>query len=298
MFLIFIFILCGLVAILKYDRLVNFYNYIIHDEPYVNRTFHFSRSILSHNDPIFNKVRYSRYLDDSRGQFPNFLLPISEQLAIKPSKQGLISYDLFLKKYLQIINSSDQINNNIPDQVAFKIMGLLNVYFNKNQNKIRLPLERFFLSEKDYRSEDFVYLVVNEKTGCGETGEAMVSLLRGAGFKARLLRFSGKSNPVMANHIIPEFYSEEHKRWVMLEPMLNASPKFNAKNISAMEMLALPSSITDMNKLWRKAGSNKDFYYKKGVMWFNQKGIITNYYYFSGSDQSLADLKSSVIHGP
>jgi hypothetical protein len=283
----------GLLVFFKYDRLINFYRYVIYDEPYVNRTFQFSRNVLSFDNSIFNKVRYSRKLDDSRGHFPNFLLPLSQQLTVKTSEQGLISYKYFLERYLHIINSHKRTDKNISDKIAFQIMKLVNEYFEKNQKKTRLPLEKSFLSEKDYRSEDFVYYVVNEKTGCGETGEAMVSLLRGAGFKARLLRFSGKPNVVMANHIIPEFYSENNKRWIMLEPMLNASPRINIDNISAMEMLASTSSITEMNKLWKS-----EFYYKKGVMWFNQKGLITNYYYFSGSTKSLKTLNVSINHGP
>ena len=35
-----------------------------------------------------------------------------------------------------------------------------------------------------------------------------------------------------------------------------------------------------------------------GLMWFNKKGLFTNFYYFSGSEKKLQSLKISVIHGP
>ena len=155
----------------------------------------------------------------------------------------------------------------------------LNEAFLKNEHKKRFNLGKFFLSEKDYRSEDFIYFVINEKTGCGETGEAMVSLLRGAGFKARLLRYSHSHNPIMANHIFPEFYSFEKKKWIMLEPMINFSPSINDTHVSAIEMINSSTSLLKINESWKNAGAEKDFYNKNGLIWFNKKGIITNFYY-------------------
>lgn len=285
----------GTVAVVKYDRLLNFYRYVIYDEPYVNRTFHFSRNVLSINDPTFNKVRFSRELDDRRGHFPNFLLPHSKQLTVKTSERGLAAYGSFLERYHQITNSHEGPDAIKPDRLAFQIMELVNEYYEKNlKNYRRNNLHDAFLYEPDYRAEDFVYYLVNERTGCGEVGESTVALLRGAGFKARLLRFSIQPNPIMANHVLPEFYSEEHGRWIMLEPMINASPKGKAGNISAMEMMATPSSIADMNRLWE--GELK--YSQNGVVWFNQRGPQTSFYYFSGSDQSSESLKRSLVHGP
>ena len=298
LFVIFSFIILftggGYITFYKYDRLENLYQYFVHDKPYINRTFYFVRNILFFNDPQFNQVRYSNSLDDSRGHFPNFKIPISQQLTIKTSKQGLVSYGSFINKYNKIVNSY----RNTPDKLAFEIMEIVNENFKKNQKKIRLDLGKNFLSEADYRSEDFVYFVVNEKTGCGETGEAMVSLLRGAGFKARLLRYSLKHNPIMANHILPEFYSKEHKRWIMLEPMINSSPLIKNKHVSAMEMLTSQSSLANMNQLWKASGSHKNFYNKEGLMWFNKKGPSTNFYYFSGVEKNLQSLKLSVNHQP
>ena len=288
----------GYISLYKFDRLKNFYRYLIHDEPYVNRTFYFKRNILFFDDPQFNEVRYNRDLDDSRGHFPNFQIPAPQQLTIKTSEQGLILYESFINKYNKIISLYKMTNKKIPDKLAFEIMEILNEAFKKNQKKIRLNIGKNFLSEKDYRSEDFIYFVVNEKTGCGETAEAMVSLLRGAGFKARLLRYSHNHKPVMANHMVPEFYSMENKRWIMLEPMLNTSPIIKNKHISAMEMLTTPVALKNINQMWKIAGSHKEFYNEEGLMWFNKKGLFTNFYYFSGSEKKLQNLTISVIHGP
>ena len=298
-----IFCLGGLVAVVKYDRLINLYRYVIYDEPYVNRTFHFSYNILSINDPTFNKVRFNQELDDSRGHFPDFLLPHSKQLTVKTSDLGLTAYGSFLDRYHQITNSHEDPETNLPDKLAFQIMGLVNELYERNLKKMRLNLSDSFQSEPDYRAEDFVYYLVNERTGCGEVAESTVALLRGAGFKARLLRLSLQPNPVMANHAFPEFYSEEHERWIMLEPMINASPRGKENNISAMEMMAEPSFREDMNQLWKAATGDEpeDYdleYPQSGVVWFNQKGPQTNMYYFSGSDQSSESLKHSLVHGP
>ena len=298
---IIVFIVCvgSLVAVVKYDRLINLYRYVIYDEPYVNRTFHISRNILSFNDPTFNKVIFNKEFDDSRGHFPNFRLPYSKQLTVKTSESGLTAYGSFLDKYHQIIKSHEDPKTNLPDLLAFQIIGLVNKEYVRNLKKKRLPLGDSFQSEPDYRAEDFVYYLVNERTGCGEVAESTVALLRGAGFKARLLRMSSQPNYIMANHNFPEFYSEENKRWIMLEPMINASARKN-NNISAMEMMMDPSSREDMNQLWREEATRSEYleYPQNGVIWFNKKGPITNFYYFSGSDQSSESMKRSLVHGP
>ena len=41
-----------------------------------------------------------------------------------------------------------------------------------------------------------------------------------------------------------------------------------------------------------------DFYNKNGLIWFNKKGIITNFYYSSGSNDILEKLKHGINHGP
>ena len=63
----------------------------------------------------------------------------------------------------------------------------------------------------------------------------------------------------MANYIFAEFYSKEKKRWIMLEPMINYSPKINNYNISGMEMINSKESLLDINKIWKKAEGHKNF---------------------------------------
>ena len=95
----------------------------------------------------------------------------------------------------------------------------------------------------------------------------------------------------MANHIFAEFYSNEKKRWIMLDPMINYSPKINNFNISGMEMINSKESLLNINKIWEKAEGHKEFYNRNGLIWFNKKGIITNFYYTSGSNDTLKYLE-------
>ncbi len=277
-----------MVATLKHDRLANLYRYAVFGEPYVNRTLSTAHHVVSQTDALFGELAEKADYDDRRGHMPSFDLPVAEQVSLSPTAAGMGAYEDFLKQYSEIAGS--QSTAYPADRQAFAIMALVNGYFRKNLSNDRQVSDDVFANEQDYRAEDFVYYLVNAQTACGSVGEATVALLRGAGFKARLLRFSRGWRKLTANHIFPEFYSAEQARWVMLDPMINASPKDMSGGLSAMEMMADPNARKYMNRIW-DGGME---YTGDGIVWFDRKGPLTDIFYFSGDVDTRTKLGKSV----
>ncbi len=282
------FSLVAVAVVMQRQRVANLYRFVVFDEPYINRTLNTSRRVVSQTDAVFDQIARNADFDDRRGHIPAFDLPLSEQVSLTPTATGLAAYKGFLERYSAIIDTAP--GKYPSDQRAFDIMGLVNGYYRANLSNKRTVADSVFANEKDYRAEDFVYYLVNAQTACGTVGEATVALMRNAGFKARLLRFSRDWKPVTANHIFPEFYSAEQSRWVMLDPMINASPKNASGGLSAMEMMADPTARETMNRIWN--GGMK--YTDDGIVWFDRKGPLTDIYYFSDDPATRTKLGKSI----
>lgn len=281
----------------KRDRINNFYRYLKYDEPYVNRSLLILRHLMEYGDKNFEMVVFNRNLQDNRGHFPNFFYKIDKQLTVDANPSGINEYREFLRKYQSLISDPGLVHN---DEGALAIMNLVYYYHKKNYLKERKDLPASFISEPDYRAEDFVYYLVNEMTGCGEVAEATVALLRGAGYQARVVRLSHDPDGLVANHVFPEFYSEKQGKWVMMEPMINQFAGPVGFNLSSFEMMASEIDRQSMNNAW--AEEYRDItdepleYRKDYVIWFDKRGVVTNFYYFSSSPITNEILSNKIVH--
>lgn len=286
----------AVVVVFKFDRFTNFYYYVFHGGPYVNRVFQKSHKIISKDEVLFRKLVYSSDYRDRRGHLPDFSLDFEDQVTAPATSAEKERYLEFVEKYFLIIAGSRGASEPPQDDVAFSIMGLVNEYFMRNRSSKRGDVNQsVFLEESSYRAEDFVFYLVNATTYCGTVGEATVALLRYVGFKTRLMRISNSPAPV-ANHVFVEFYSDEQRRWVMLDPMINASPKAGGTNLRIFEILDRPDVTAELNRRWG-AANLYDFtvYGPRKVVFYDIRGLVMRLFYYSPDVEIRRQLRQNLL---
>lgn len=287
------------VAVVKFDRFANAYYYVFYGGPYVNRVFQTSYNVVSRDDPLFRKLVYDSDFRDRRGHMPDFALPFEKQVTVSATPTEKAEYLRFLEKYFRILKTKVDASGSPGDAMAFAIMGLSYEYFRRNRadnaaNKF--DFEKVFAVEASYRAEDFVYYLVNAFTACGTVGEATVALLRYAGFRTRLIRISIKPDPPTASHVFLEFYSNDQQRWVMLDPMINTSPRTAENSLSVFEILDRPEISSLMNKRWQVLHEyNFPIYKSERVAWYVVRGPVSRIYYYSADPEVRGKLRKNLL---
>ncbi len=289
-------IVAAFVFVYKFERFENFYYYTFHHGTYVNRTFKTNHHVFSKSDKLFKKIIFDKNFDDRRGHNPNFGLQVRDQITVSATELEIEKYKKFLEKYFRIIGFPRKHRKNMSDKVAFAVMNLAHQYYStnkKNLNIKRRPRLGFGSEELNYRAEDHVFYVVNAQTACGDMGSALVALLRFAGFNVRLMRVSNEPHPIAASHVFLEFYSDEQRRWVMLDPQINFSPKDDKGNLSAFEMVNKDEIAKLAIDKWKESGEYfGPVYDKNRVIWYSVGGPVMNIYYHAVDQKYREALKA------
>lgn len=274
-------------AVLYFDRVVNAYQYVFEGGTYLNRAFRTVGYVVSKDDPIYRDLVFDSSYDDRRGHQPDFTLPFKRQVTVSASSEQRSAYLGFIDRYKAVLGRFRAGSSPRPDATAFSIMNIVHEQYIRNGRNTVEPDEDTFENELSYRAEDFVFYLVNAKTACGTVGEATVALLRYAGYKARLLRIANSPTSLVANHVFPEFYSEKQRRWVMLDPMINASPRGAEGSLSAFELMDRPNEVRRINRLWGRVGEY-DFtlYGPRKVVWYNIRGPVMRLYYYASDPET------------
>ena len=178
-------------------------------------------------------------------------------------------------------------------------MSLVNAKFTSNrviQRPISKADENDIFADLDHHSEYFIWYLANRRTACGTVAEATLALLRKAGFKTRLFGIANSYRNIVYNHVFLEYYSDDQKKWVMMDPMINAIPRSSNRDLSVLEMLADRTARERMNTLWWKLGDYKDQFGSKvyrpdRVVFFNNAGALKKTYYFTPDEKISLELK-------
>lgn len=284
------------VVVVKFDRFANAYYYVFYGGPYVNRAFQKSNHVVVRDDPLFQKLVYDRNFRDRRGHLPDFSLAFEKQVTVFATPTEKSAYLRFMDKYFRILKTAVNAPAAPKDALAFAIMGLSNEYFVQNQRSKKKDVNLgVFSNETSYRAEDFVFFLVNATAYCGMVGEATVALLRYVGFKTRLIRLSNSVEPV-ANHVFVEFYSNDQRRWVMLDPMINASPKAGGTSLSVFEILDRPDITAELNRRWG-ASNVYDFsvYGPRKVVFYDIRGPHMRLFYYTADPEIRSKLRTNLL---
>tara|TARA_B100000686_G_C16680837_1_gene911853 strand:- start:303 stop:1142 length:840 start_codon:yes stop_codon:yes gene_type:complete len=272
---------------LKQHHVKNLYGYIFENGPYINRVFVTHHHVVSSDDPLFIRLVSDASFEDRRGNYPDFDQSLSRQLNLPSNRAERARYKQFIDRYRNI-----SAKYNDRDLLARAINKLA---FDQNEaNKHGKPFDPTItdnLSEKDRRIEDVILGFANYYSSCGTISETIVALLRGIGFRTRLVRVAHKPDKIVANHVFVEYYSNNFKKWVMLDPLENFAPRERYIPLSAFEFF----STRDREAILRDSGIKSYPYASEtDILWFNRNGPIRDIFYYTWSRDVRRKLVASL----
>lgn len=263
------------------DNLVGYYDYFFHDGPYVGSRLA-KIPVLVKDDDFFRTLAEDAGYEDYRRSPPHFNRPLEQQVTAPHTPAEVEAYGAFLASYQDDIAST---NGKRTDALAFKIVERVHKAYVQNTTNSRL-IEDGYLGSRNSRAEEYVFFLVNAQTFCGTVGESAVALLRNAGFKARMVILSDQAERLEVNHVFAEFFSEESRHWIMIDPMVGFVPSLNGRYLSAFEFLRTPEAVLAANLAWEEIN------YRTGaVMWFDRWGPIRYQYYYTADKAAREHLK-------
>ena len=281
--------------------LANVVNYLLFDGPYLSRTIYYSAVALNPSSSDLLEIISKPDYEDRHW----FRLDISGAIgalkAIGNVDPKLIeNMQIFSTDFQSIKDQFQGPNTSQSDDLANAIVALVNRYYLQHKNAPGNNNARELLTWP-FHAENHLINVASTGTACGTTAEATLALLRDAGFKTRLLGISNFPKRMVFNHVFLEYYSFKNKKWVMVDPMINAIAKDGGRLLSTFEMLQNKKTRNVFNHKWAQNGEyakiadNNEVYRPQTIAFFsNQFGPIMSTYYFAVDPDTVAQVKSRV----
>jgi len=260
--------------IMKKDALTMYKLYIFNDGPYMGRIFFNERENLNTNivlkKNIINKEIYAQRFLVAVDLKKEYFGPLN----YKFKKTEIENYQTLINEFLLILESNIKKNT---DSLALEINYLVHKYHKKNKHKPSINLSQNFKIPMKSNPKDYLFLLSNSKTGCGETAAALEILLRNAGFKTRHIIYSDSKTKIQNNHNTIEFFSKELQKWVYLEPLVNfpAQDKINLKR-SIFELTYDDELLKKINSLF-----GDEIFTSDGAFFFDINGIKSKNFFYN-----------------
>lgn len=253
-----------------------FGGFLFDGAPYLGPAATLRRIVVEAGDELFHRIASDPGFDDRRGHLPAFTRSPAAQLSLHPDAEGLARYTAALAAYEPLRMAGDR-----SDVLAGRIGSLVHALFQGNTKSERAVDDAVFAVERHYRAEDFAYFLASARTACGTVGEATVTLLRGAGFRARLVRIADNPAAVAASHVLAEYYSGQSKRWRLIDPMIDAVGAG-----SLFETLGDARAAAALNERW-----GSEVYGPAKVGWFDRRGPVMDIYYHCPAAEAAQVLR-------
>lgn len=208
-------IVAGVMVVTK-GRPVAFVDHVFYDGAYMGNSISTNRVVVDDDETLTKLLRDPAY-EDFRRVHPDFGRPVTEQINVPGTDPELKRYAAFIRTFKEMIAED---GGKRSDATATRIVRLVSRSYRSRLGGPR-KIDDNALGRIRIRPENYVFYLVNAETACGTVAESSVALFRAAGYRARLVTLAHKPSRIEANHVLAEFFSEEQKRWIMIDPTVD-----------------------------------------------------------------------------
>ncbi len=269
----------GTLLVLSKGQVIGFAKHFVADGAYPGSSVSKSRELVGDDELLRRIVREEKY-QDYRRRHPDFSIPVEEQITAPHSPADIASYQGFLGRFQSIIREH---RNGRTDNKARAIIALVYEAYSRNKQSDR-EIDEGVLGGIKSGPEDYLFYLVNARTECGTVSEATVALMRDAGFKTRLVLLSQRPDPIEANHVFAEYFSEQQKRWVIVDPLVG----FVGRD-SAFELL----NDRELSRMLNTRHKD-DVYTSNSVIWFDRRGLFRKIFYYTPSEEARRTVGEAI----
>tara|TARA_E500000331_G_scaffold340968_1_gene372840 strand:- start:176 stop:1138 length:963 start_codon:yes stop_codon:yes gene_type:complete len=286
----------------KWSSFVNVVDYLFMNGPYLSRTLIYSAEVLGPASRELAEIIYKNQYEDRHWYRVN----LRKANAALRSKTGIEAkviknFQIFIKAYLKIRDSYQGADAITEDVAVKKVVALVNKFYQKHK-RASVPHDPQTFLNWPFHGENHLIKVAATTTACGITAEATLTLLRDLGFQTRLLGVANSAEKIVFNHVLLEYYSNQHKKWIMLDPMVGDIAGNSEASLSAIEMIQSVQARQKLNEKWSQNGNSplgkvnfNPVYKSESIIFFSRDlGPFKETFYYANSERIRERVKERV----
>lgn len=224
---------------------------------------------------------------DYRREFPNFDDDIAGILVNDTSADETAAYRAFLDDMEKLKSEAPSLG---ATETARRAMLAIREKFVAKQGSPRKVTDGA-IGGKKARPEGFVYYLVNAETACGTVSEATVAIFRQLGFKARQIIVSHQLSPMIASHVVAEYFDPDLSKWIMLDPMVGFIGTDADRPVSVFQAINSPAVSEFLNAAH---GGPVPFYGDNSVAWYDRWGPVRQKVYYTRLEKNRDVVESQI----